>query len=423
MFNFGGFGEEDDGPRGGVDNQKFYDLLGLPKDASLDQIKKAFKVAARTHHPDKGGDAEKFKEINRAYEVLSDADKKNLYDKYGEEGLERGGPSAGGADIFDLFGMGNRRANAGGKKRGEDVVFPLKVTLEDLYNGGTKKLRLTKNIICPDCTGKGGKADAVQPCKACKGQGVRLIVRQIGPGMIQQMQTTCNDCKGQGSVINEKDRCVKCEGNKTIKEKKTLDVQIQRGMKHAQRIVFHGEADEAPNTIPGDVVVVLQRKEHPYFNREGANLFMKKSITLNEALTGFEFAIKHLDERVLLVKSEPGIVYKPGDFKCIKDEGMPNLKNPRSKGSLYIEFAVEFPKSNELPENTIKLLKKILPPPTDNRDAELLSSGDHEEAHLLDVDMQAERQRFQEQEKEAHDEDDDHGHNHGHGAQAGCRPQ
>lgn len=238
-------------PRREVDTTKFYTLLGIEKGADAGEIKKAFRKQAMQHHPDKGGDPEKFKEISKAYEILSDPDKKAIYDEAGEEGLEGSGGGGGGngmADIFDLFGgafgqQGGRGAQSNKVRKGEDVNFPLKVTLEDLFNGTSKKLRLTKNIICSGCKGKGGKTEI--SCKDCKGQGVRLVIRQLGPGMIQQMQAQCTSCKGTGSSITEKDRCKKCHGEKTVKEKKTLEVFVNKGMKNAEKITFTSEADEA----------------------------------------------------------------------------------------------------------------------------------------------------------------------------------
>jgi DnaJ family protein A protein 2 len=134
--------------------------------------------------------------------------------------------------------------------------------------------------------------------------------------MIQQVPTKCGGCNGTGSQISEKDRCTTCSGERTIKEKKTLEVFVTRGMRHGERITFKNEADESPDATPGDVVVVLQQVEHPTFKREGANLFTKRSITLIEALTGFNFLLTHLDGRVLRVQSEPGMVVKPGQTKC-----------------------------------------------------------------------------------------------------------
>jgi len=454
MFNFsfgggggygggGGFEPRGSKSRGEVNNTKFYELLGVNKDADQDTIKKAFRKMAMTHHPDKGGDPEKFKEISKAYEILSDPEKKEIYDEQGEEGLDgSSGGHGGGGDIFsELFGMGGGHrggARSKQKRKGDDVMFPLKVELADLYNGCTKKLRLTKNIICNSCAGKGGKG--VQSCRDCKGNGVKIIIRQLGPGMIQQMQTTCNACQGQGQVIAEKDRCKKCKGQCTIKEKKTLEVFVTKGMQHGQRIVFNGEADEAPDTVPGDVIVVLQQKEHPYFSRTNMHLFMKKKISLLEALCGFEFTIGHLDGRKLLVKSGADVIYRPGDFKVIRDEGMPHPKNHFQKGSLYIEFVVEFPKNGSISLKNKQNLSKILPPSEKEKEPEKMEdvpqrkgsnaededgeegetssrppaemSTSVEEVGMLDVDMNQERRRMAEEQKEQHDgerEDDDEG--------------
>lgn len=222
-------------PKKDVDTTRFYTLLGVEKSASEAEIKKAFRKQAMTHHPDRGGNADTFKEINKAYEVLSDKQKRAIYDEGGEEALENGGAGGGGAgvDIFDLFGFGGGGGRRGGPRvrKGEDVLFPLKVTLEDLYNGTSKKLRLTKNVLCGDCKGKGGKDGAETRCKECKGQGVRMIIRQIGPGMIQQMQSQCGACKGSGSTIAEKDKCTKCKGEKTIKEQQLLEIHITKGQR------------------------------------------------------------------------------------------------------------------------------------------------------------------------------------------------
>jgi DnaJ homolog subfamily A member 2 len=429
MFNFfggpGGPGGPsgmpgmDAGPREPVDTTKYYELLGLEKSCTNQQIKKAFRQKAREAHPDKGGDPEVFKQISEAYEVLKDAEKRELYDKYGAEGVRdgaRGGGPGGMDDLFSqMFGMrgGGSGRERNQKKRGEDVVFPLKVTLEDLYNGTTKKLRLTRNVICKGCDGKGG--DKVDTCGQCHGSGVVVKIRQLGPGMIQQMQSYCPSCKGEGRTIQEDAKCGDCTGRGTVKEKKTLEVFVNKGMKSGQRVVFNGEADEAPNTVPGDVVVVLQQKEHDTFRREGPHLFVKKKISLLQALCGFKFIVTHLDGRHLLVQSKPGEVYKPGDVKAVRDEGMPQHKNPFVRGNLYIEFDVEFPKPNSIAENTRKLLAKILPESEIkdmDMDANHTDADGHgpEECHLEDVDIDVERQRFAQQQREAYDEDDEDHH-------------
>ncbi|KAG8505743.1 DnaJ subfamily A member 2 [Galemys pyrenaicus] len=219
-----------------VADTKLYDILGVPPGASENELKKAYRKLAKEYHPDKNPNAgDKFKEISFAYEVLSNPEKRELYDRYGEQGLREGSGGGGGMDdIFShIFGgglfsfMGNQSRSRNGRRRGEDMMHPLKVSLEDLYNGKTTKLQLSKNVLCSACSGQGGKSGAVQKCSACRGRGVRIMIRQLAPGMVQQMQSVCSDCNGEGEVINEKDRCKKCEGKKVIKEVKILEVHTK----------------------------------------------------------------------------------------------------------------------------------------------------------------------------------------------------
>ena len=256
-------------------DRKFYDALGVDPSASDSDIKRAYRKLAVQYHPDKNPDpaaSEKFKEISKAYEILSDEDKRQVYDKYGEEGLEGGaGEGMNPQDIFRQFfgggggpfggmfgdGMGSR------EKKGKDVMHALPVSLEELYNGKTKKLSLNKQVICSACGGSGSKKKGkAAVCGDCKGSGVRIIVRQMGP-MIQQMQTTCSACKGEGTTIGEKDKCGACFANRVTQEKKILEVHVEKGMKHNDKITFNREGDQHPDIkIPGDVVIVLQEKKH-----------------------------------------------------------------------------------------------------------------------------------------------------------------
>lgn len=163
-----------------------------------------------------------FKEITKAYEILSDDKKRQLYNEGGEEAVESGGGGGMGDahDIFSAFFGGGRRKPSG-PRRGEDLVHPIQVTLDNLYNGKQVKLALTRNLICPTCKGSGSKsANANTTCDSCEGQGIKLVTRQIGPGMIQQMQVRCPQCEGSGTVIKAKDRCSQCSGKKVIQEKK-----------------------------------------------------------------------------------------------------------------------------------------------------------------------------------------------------------
>ncbi|KAF4354066.1 hypothetical protein F8388_002466, partial [Cannabis sativa] len=332
------------------DNTKYYEVLGVSKNASQDDLKKAYRKAAIKNHPTRV-----FKELAQAYEVLSDPEKREIYDQYGEDALKEGmGGGGGGHDPFDIFqsffggspfGGGGGSSRGRRQRRGEDVIHPLKVSLEDLYNGTSKKLSLSRNVLCSKCKGKGSKSGASMKCPVCQGSGMKISIRQLGPSMIQQMQHPCNDCKGTGETINDKDRCTQCKGEKVVQEKKVLEVNVDKGMQNGQRITFPGEADEAPDTVTGDIVFILQQKEHPKYKRKGDDIFYEHTLSLTEALCGFQFILTHLDGRQLLIKSQPGEVVKPDQFKAINDEGMTMYQRPFMKGKLYIHFTVEFPDS------------------------------------------------------------------------------
>jgi len=213
-----------------------------------------------------------------------------------------------------MFGGGGRQRPSGPRK-GKDMAHALKVSLEDLYKGKTAKLALQKQVLCASCNGKGGKEGSVQSCKTCSGRGFKVVMRQLGP-MIQQLQQPCSDCNGEGETIKEKDRCTDCKGKKIAQERKILEVHIDKGMQDGQRITFTGEADQAPGIIPGDIVIVVEEKEHARFKRRGDDLFYNVKIDLLTALTGGQFTIPHLDDRILLVNIIPGEVIKNGVYLC-----------------------------------------------------------------------------------------------------------
>lgn len=425
MFNFGGgFGGFNGGGRPkDVDNSKLYEILGIAKNASPTEIKKAYRSAAIQHHPDKGGDPEKFKEISKAHEILSDPEKREMYDNYGEDALNGKAGGGGAADFFDLFGggFGGGRRGQRQKPRGEDLVFPMNVSLEELYVGVTKKLRISKNVICSGCNGEGGESGHVSTCGTCNGQGVRVVVRQIGPGMIQQMQAACDACKGDGKIIPDRYKCKTCKGKKTLAKKDTIECVVMRGSRHGQKISFSGMADEAPGVITGDVVVVIQQKEHDVFSRKGDDLFMRQTLSLADALCGFTFDIHHLDGRILRIHSKPGHVYTPAEVKVVDNEGMPLHRNQFERANLYIEFKIEFPKSGSLSPQDMASLRSILPSTkSSNMDVDL-KDDDVDMCTLRDVDMDAERAKREasaSENREAYEDDDEHGHQ-----GVGCRSQ
>ena len=188
-FPFGDF-EEMGGrgrPQKEVDNSRLYDIMGVPKTATSDEIKKAFRKKAIKEHPDKGGDVEKFKDLTVAYETLMDENKRKAYDRYGEDALRDGGASQhhGGMEdlLGGLFGMGGRGQQQRGPKKGKSVMNPIKATLEELYVGKTQKIAINRERICAKCEGKGGKDGAVKSCAGCNGKGMRTTMTMVGPGM------------------------------------------------------------------------------------------------------------------------------------------------------------------------------------------------------------------------------------------------
>ncbi|OCF71658.1 chaperone regulator [Kwoniella mangroviensis CBS 8886] len=350
-----------------VAETEYYDLIGVAPNADEGEIKKAYRKKALRAHPDKGGDPEHFKELTHAYEVLSDSNKRAIYDQAGKAGLEGGGGMGGGMDPQDLFsqlfgggggffGGGGGSRNAG-PRRGKDLVHRISVTLEDLYKGKVQKLALSKSVICKSCEGRGGKKGAVSTCTGCQGRGVKVMLRQLGP-MMQQIQQPCGECEGTGEMMNPKDRCKNCNGKKTISERKVLEVHIDKGMKSGQQIKFQGESDQAPGIIPGDVVIVIEEKPHQRFQRKGDDLYCEAEIDLLTALGGGEFAIEHLDERALHVTIVPGEIIKPGALKVISGQGMPSYRH-HELGDLYVRLNVVFP--DTIPVNVIPKLEEALP--------------------------------------------------------------
>lgn len=221
---------------------------------------------------------------------------------------------------------------------------------------------------------------------------------------VQSMQTSCPECRGRGEVISDKDKCPECSGRRVVEEKKILELVVEPGMKDNQRITFPGESNQAPDVEPGDVIFVIRTKEHDIFKRSGNDLIMKRSITLVEALTGFEFSFKHLDKRNIVVKSAPEQVVKPGDVMSIPEMGMPIYGRPFSWGRMLIQFDVIFPLYKEV-KPKIKEIRECLPAPAKADDSAMTDSdGKTETVTLERYDPNADRQ--QGRSREAYEEDD-----------------
>ena len=238
-------------------------------------------------------------------------------------------------------------------ERGPDARADITVSLEDLYNGSHRRIEMEKNIVCPECHGTGGKLGKTKQCPHCNGRGVSFQTVNM-MGMTMQMQQTCPHCHGKGIIFSE--TCPHCKGRKVIREKKGIDVEIEKGMRDGQEIVFPRESEQAPGTIPGDLIVKLKQREHSFFKeRNGDDLKAKIEINLKEALLGYNKKITHLDKREFYVESHD--VTQPFFIRKIDGEGMPVHKFPSQKGDLFLEFIVKLPKS--LSEDEKNMIKDI----------------------------------------------------------------
>uniref|UniRef100_A0A2K5ES74 DnaJ heat shock protein family (Hsp40) member A1 n=1 Tax=Aotus nancymaae TaxID=37293 RepID=A0A2K5ES74_AOTNA len=329
-----------------VKETTYYDVLGVKPNATQEELKKAYRKLALNYHPDKNpNEGEKFKQISQAYEVLSDAKKRELYDKEGEQAIKEG--RAGGSfgspmDIFGMFFGGGGRMQR--QRRGKNVVHQLLVTLKDLYNGATRKLALQKNVICDKCEGRGGKKGAVECCPKCRGTGTQIKIHQIGPGMVQQSQSMCVECQGHGEQISPKDRCKSCNGRKIVQEKKILEVHIDKGMKDGQKVTFHGEGGQEPGL---ETMLILLDKEKT-FSCVWTYSWLKHCVASKS-----QYLL--LTTEPIVITSHPGQIVKHGDIKCVINEGMPIYRTPYGKSRLIIEF-----KNGFLSPDKLSLLEKLL---------------------------------------------------------------
>eukprot|EP01023_Acetabularia_acetabulum_P015430 TRINITY_DN1747_c0_g1_i1.p1 TRINITY_DN1747_c0_g1~~TRINITY_DN1747_c0_g1_i1.p1 ORF type:complete len:440 (+),score=76.55 TRINITY_DN1747_c0_g1_i1:162-1481(+) len=412
---FGGIGGMGGGPPKS-DSTRYYNLLGVDKNATEDQLKKAHRKLALKFHPDKGGNAEKFQEINQAYDVLKDAEKRRIYDQYGEDAIKEGMGSGGGhggvTDLFnDIFGGGGGGGRSRRPQKSEDVVHKIRVTLKDLYNGSTRKLSLSRQVRCSDCRGAGTASGRAYQCESCNGQGVQIRMRPLGPGMVQQIQQVCSSCRGKGSSVPLSDKCVNCGTAGLVHEKKVFEVAVEQGMRNGQRIVKRGEAGSTdPSIDPGDLIFEIDTKPDNVFKRVHSDLITVVDISLKEALCGVHTNITQLDDRILNISSKDGEVIKPEQWMCIYGEGMPIHGSPFTKGNLYIQFKVNFPES--VSASSRQAIEGVLPGPSNNKENGFLQE-EVEEVQMQKVGDMEEELKVRQHEARAHrsnqayDEDSD----------------
>ncbi|KAL8704015.1 MAG: hypothetical protein Q9201_002820 [Fulgogasparrea decipioides] len=358
--------------------EDYYNLLGIHKSASERDIKKAYRTLSKKYHPDKNpGDEtakQKFVSIADAYDALSDPASRRIYDQYGHEGLaqHRQQSSGGGRqqhDPFDLFsrffgGSGHFNGQPG-QRRGPDMEVRVSVPLRDFYNGHEHEFSVEKQQICEECEGSGSADGTVETCGMCRGQGMVIKKQMLAPGIFQQVQTHCDKCGGKGKTI--KRPCKVCAGTRVVRKVSTHTLNIEKGMPKGARVVYENEADESPDWVAGDLVVVVGEKEAElgesdeervdgaFMRRKGRELFWKEVLSLREAwMGGWTRNLTHLDGHVVRLGRDRGQVVQPGMVEVVKDEGMPTWINDREEteedfGRLHVEYMVVLPDRMEKP--------------------------------------------------------------------------
>lgn len=342
-------------------DRDFYEVLGIQKGAGPDEIKKAYRKLAMKYHPDQNKDdstAEaKFKEINEAYDVLKDEQKRAAYDRFGKAAFDGGmGGGAGGfrggpgnadfsgfgsafSDIFeDIFGENTGRGRGGGGRRagrGSDVQYTMEISLEDSFRGKETSFKIPVNDTCDKCTGSGAEpGTGTEKCTTCNGDG-RIRMQQ---GFFT-IERTCPTCAGAGTIIREP--CKKCSGSGHVRREKTLKIKIPAGVDEGRRIRLTGEGEAGQNGGPaGDLYVLLVMKPHKFFSREGANLHGRVPILMTTAALGGTIEVPTIDGQTSKVKIPAGT--QSGQQFRLRGKGMPVLHS-EAKGDLYIEVHVETP--------------------------------------------------------------------------------
>jgi len=338
----------------------YYEVLGLQKGAGESDIKKAYRSLAKKYHPDMNpGDAtaeQKFKEINEAYEVLSDADKKAKYDQYGHAAFDPasggfGGGGFGGFDGFD-FGdifssfFGGGFGGGGGSRRnaptqGDDVGVRVTLTFEEAVFGVKKEVSYQKVQKCADCNGTGAhEGKGIKTCSKCGGSGQMRVTQRSPLGMIQTTRA-CDECGGTGKIIETP--CKSCRGNGYTKVTKKLEVSIPAGVDNGSRIALRGQGNDGRNGGPaGDLVLVVNVKPHKIFERDGRNVYCEVPISFAEAVLGAEIKIPTLDGEESYTIPEGT---QTDTTFTLRGRGIPDVNNPNRKGDLMVTVTVEVPKN------------------------------------------------------------------------------
>ncbi len=339
-----------------ADKRDYYEVLGVDKNADAASIKKAYRTLAKKYHPDMNpGDKEaeaNFKEVNEAYAVLSDDEKKAKYDQFGHAAFD---PAAGGgagfggfgADFGDIFssffgggfgGSTSRRANA--PERGDDIGIRLAITFEEAAFGVKKEVSYNRVQKCTECGGSGAaKGTSAETCRTCGGTGQRRVTQRLG-GMQFQSTVSCDACRGTGKII--KTPCSTCRGAGTVRAGKSLTVTIPAGIDDGQKIALRGQGCDGRNGGPaGDLIITIQVKPHKLFERDGFDIYCEVPITVAEATLGAEIKIPTLEDPIPYTVPEGT---QPGTTFTMRGKGIPYVNNNNRRGDLIFRVNVEIPK-------------------------------------------------------------------------------
>jgi DnaJ-class molecular chaperone len=345
--------------------KNYYEILGIAKDAPEAEIKRTYKKLAIKWHPDKNPEnkeesEKKFKEISEAYQILSDPQKREIYDNYGEEGLKNDHDGDGNNfgspdDIFKMF-FGNQHfnMNQNNRKKTSNKIINIPVNLKEFYNGSKKRITLKIKNICNKCNGYGGMN--LKNCISCNGKGVKIMERMIGPGMMQRMQIPCDSCNGSKKIPES--QCNKCKGDKIILEDKEFVIIIEKGSEDNNTIIFQNDGDKYPDQDPGDVIFVLKEELNNEFTRVGSNMVYSYSITLGDSITETNVIFKNINDEKISYKDKS--IIKENSYHIIKNKGMPIKGETNKYGDLYVVYKIKYPMKS-LSENDKNIIKKILP--------------------------------------------------------------
>jgi molecular chaperone DnaJ len=334
-----------------MSKRDYYEVLGVTRTCTEVELKAAFRKLAMRHHPDRNpGDKDcehRFKEINEAYDVLKDGDKRAAYDRFGHAAFEHGGMGGHGfgadfgstfADIFEgIFGMATARGRGSGRERGSDLRYNMEISLDEAFTGKTAQIRIPTSVTCEACSGSGAKAGTKpKPCATCGGAG--KIRHAQG---FFTLERTCPTCHGRGQVID--DPCKVCGGGGRVTRERTLSVNIPTGVEDGTRIRLAGEGEAGVRGGPaGDLYIFLEVAPHEFFQRDGADLHCRVPISMASAALGGEFEVPAIDGSKVRVKVPAGT--QTGCRFRLAGKGMPVLR-AKQTGDMYVQVAVETPQN------------------------------------------------------------------------------